>query len=56
LHFSDEGGHAHNVAADFIANPEGTDAGNYLELTAKTDGSFDVFNSRTKKNKHYPKP
>lgn len=56
LHFSEEGGNAHNVAADFIANPEGTDAGNYLELTAKTDGSFDVFSSRTKNSKHYPKP
>ena len=28
LHFSEEGGAAHNVAADLIANPEGTDAGN----------------------------
>jgi competence protein ComEC len=56
LHFSEEGGNAHNVAADFIANPEGTDAGNYLELTAKTDGSFDVFSSRTKNSKHYPNP
>lgn len=54
LHFSDEGGAAHNVAAEFIANPEGPDAANYLELVAKTDGSFDVFNSRTKKTKQYP--
>jgi len=35
LHFSDEGGSAHDVAAEFIANPQGTtDAGNDLELTA----------------------
>ena len=54
LHFSDEGGTAHNVAAEFIANPDGPDAGNYLELIAKTDGSFEVFNSRTQKTKHYP--
>jgi competence protein ComEC len=54
LHFSEEGGSAHNVPAEFIANPEGFDAGNYLELTANTDGSFDVFNSRTQKAKHYP--
>ena len=55
LHFSEEGGSARNVAAEFIANPEGPDdAGNYLELTAKTDGSFDVFDSRTKNTKHYP--
>jgi competence protein ComEC len=53
LHFSDEGGAAHNVAPEFIANPEGTDAANYLELTAWPDGSFDVLNSRTKNAKHY---
>ncbi len=54
LHFSEEGGAAHNVAAEFIANPEGPDAGNYLELTAWPNGSFDVFNSRTANTKHYP--
>jgi competence protein ComEC len=54
LHFSDEGGAAHNVAAEFIANPDGPDAGNYLELTAWPDGHFDVFNSRTQNAKHYP--
>ena len=56
LHFSEEGGTAHNVAAEFIANPEGPDAANYLELTAWPDGSFEVFNSRTKKTKRYPVP
>jgi competence protein ComEC len=54
LHFAEEGGAEHNVADEFIANPEGPDAGNYLELTANSDGSFDVFNSRTQKTKHYP--
>jgi beta-lactamase superfamily II metal-dependent hydrolase len=54
LHFSDEGGPAHNVPAEFIANPPGTDAGNYLELTGYAGGSFDVFNSRTQRKKHYP--
>jgi competence protein ComEC len=53
LHYSDEGGAAHNVAAEFIANPQGADAGNYLELTGHEDGSFDVFNSRTQETKHY---
>ncbi len=53
LHFSEEGGAAHNVAAQFIANPDGPDAANYLELTAHRGGSFDVFNSRTQKSKHY---
>jgi beta-lactamase superfamily II metal-dependent hydrolase len=53
LHFSDEGGAAHNVAPEFIANPEGPDSANYLELTAWADGRFEVFNSRTKNTKHY---
>ena len=54
LHFSEEGGTAHNVAPEFIANPEGPDAANYLELTAWPDGSFEVFNSRTQRAKRYP--
>lgn len=54
LHFSDEGGAAHNVPAEFIANPQGIEAGNYLELTAHADGSFSVYNSRTDKTKAYP--
>lgn len=53
LHFSEEGGTAHNVSADFIANAQGPDAGNFLELDAQENGSFDVFNSRTQKTKHY---
>jgi beta-lactamase superfamily II metal-dependent hydrolase len=53
LHFSEEGGVAHNVAPEFIANPEGPDSANYLELTAWTDGRFEVFNSRTNNTKHY---
>ena len=54
VHYAEEGGPAHNVAAEFIANPEGPDAGNYLKLTASADGSFEVFNSRTQKSKKYP--
>ena len=53
LHFSEEGGEAHNAAAPFLANLAGPDAGNYLKLVASPDGSFDVFNSRTKTAKHY---
>jgi competence protein ComEC len=53
LHFSDEGGAAHNVPPEFIANPDGPDAGNYLELTAQPDGSFEILNSRTQKTKSY---
>jgi competence protein ComEC len=54
LHYSDEGGAAHNVPAEFIANVEGPDAGNYLKLTAWPDGKFEVFNSRTQQTKQYP--
>lgn len=53
LHYSEEGGDAHNVATEFIANPQGPDGGNYLKLTAVADGSFEVFNSRTKAIKQY---
>jgi len=54
LHFSLEGGPAHNAPEPFIANLSGPeDAANYLKLTASTDGSFDVFNSRTNTAKHY---
>jgi competence protein ComEC len=53
LHFSEEGGAGHNVAAEFIANPQGPDAGNDLELTAWPSGNFTVVNSRTQKTKKY---
>ena len=53
LHYSDEGGQAHNAADPFIANLAGPDTGNYLKLTAWPDGNFEVFNSRTKQTKHY---
>jgi hypothetical protein len=53
LHFSEEGGSAHNTAEQFIANPTGPDAGNYLKLSAWPDGSFEVFNPRTGQTKHY---
>ncbi len=54
LHYSDEGGSAHNVPAEFIANVKGPDAGNYIKLTAWPDGKFEVFNSRTQQTKLYP--
>jgi competence protein ComEC len=54
LHYSEEGGTAHNVPAEFIANPQGTDAGNYLELIGRADGGFEVFDSRTQEAKKYP--
>jgi competence protein ComEC len=53
LHYSAEGGVANNTAAEYVANPLGTDADNYLELTGSKDGSFNVLNSRTGATKHY---
>jgi competence protein ComEC len=52
LHFSNAAAE-HNTAAEYIANPQGTDAGNYLKLTASPKGSFAVFNSRTGATKDY---
>ena len=53
LHYSEEGGDAHNVAASFLANLQGPDTGNYLKIAAAADGSFAVFNSRTGEIKKY---
>jgi competence protein ComEC len=47
LHFSEEGGVQNNTSDKYIANPQGVDAGHYLELTGAQDGSFEVTNSRT---------
>jgi hypothetical protein len=53
LHFSIEGGKDHNAPDEYIANPDGPDASNYLQLNGNSDGSFSIFNSRTQKTKHY---
>jgi competence protein ComEC len=53
LHFSNEGGTAHNSAGSFIANLAGSDAGNYLKLSVNPDGNFEVYNSRTQTVKKY---
>lgn len=53
LHYSEEGGKAHNTAMEYIANVQGGSDGNYIKVTAQTDGSFNVYNSRTNETKHY---
>ena len=53
LHYSDEGGTAHNTSSEYIANLDGPDAGHDIEITASHDGSFTVHNSRTGLDKHY---
>ncbi|MGB6200808.1 MAG: MBL fold metallo-hydrolase [Candidatus Acidiferrales bacterium] len=53
LHYSEEGAKAHNVPDEFIANVHGEDTGFYIKVSAWPDGSFDVYNARTKETKHY---
>jgi competence protein ComEC len=53
LHYSEEGGPEHNTEAEYIANPQGLDQGNYIFLTASPKGSFTVFNSGNKRSKNY---
>ena len=53
LHFSNEGGAAHNSALPFISNLAGPDVGNYLKVSVWADGKLEVFNSRTQTIKHY---
>jgi competence protein ComEC len=52
LHYSAESG-SRNRAPEYIANLPGTDLGYSLELIAKPDGSFRVFNPRTRAGTQY---
>jgi beta-lactamase superfamily II metal-dependent hydrolase len=54
LHYSDEGGAEHNTAAEYVANPQGPDRGNFFEVNVSPKGSFTIFNSGTKQTKTYP--
>ena len=53
LHYSTESADK-NTAAEYIANLQGPDAGNPIELTASPDGSFRVTNTRTYLTKDFP--
>jgi competence protein ComEC len=53
LHYSNEGGLAHNSPEPLLANLQGPDMGNYLEVSVDPDGAIAVYNSRTKETKHY---
>jgi len=53
LHYSKQGAAEHNTATEYIANPQGTDAGNYFMLTASPKGSFTIYNSGSKQTKDY---
>ncbi|MHB1936124.1 MAG: ComEC/Rec2 family competence protein [Acidobacteriaceae bacterium] len=59
LHYSAEGGAGHNVAAAYIANPQGASVkdgsdGQYIRLFAYPNGKLVVYNSRTQQSKTYP--
>lgn len=53
LHYSNEGGSAHNSPPDLIANLQGPDTGNYLKVTVDPDGSIAVYDSRSNATKKY---
>jgi beta-lactamase superfamily II metal-dependent hydrolase len=56
LHYAAAGGQEHNVAENFIANPdEKADAGYSIRVRAKPDGTFTVINSRNHYQKTYGK-
>ena len=53
LHYAEAGGKEHNVADDFIANIQASSDGNYIDVTARSDGTFTVENSRNQFEKTY---
>jgi competence protein ComEC len=54
LHTAEGNDAEHNVPESRIANLPGPDAGNFLKLTGKMDGSFSVTNGRTGETVEYP--
>jgi competence protein ComEC len=54
LHTAEGNDAAHNVAESHIANLPGPDAGNYLKLTVRANGSMAITNSRTGETVEYP--
>jgi beta-lactamase superfamily II metal-dependent hydrolase len=54
LHFSDNVPKDVNAPESFIANFTGEDAGHYIKLSARSDGSFTVTNARNGFTKEYP--
>ena len=54
LHYSDNVSKEVNSAEQFIANFTTSDAGHYIKLSARNDGSFRVTNGRNGFSKEYP--
>ena len=55
LHYAMGSDKAHNVSEMFIANLEENCEGKYIKVTAETNGTFTVFNSRNNFKKTYTK-
>jgi hypothetical protein len=55
LHYSVAAGKEHNSSDPYLANLDEACEGKELRLTAMKDGSFTVYNARTKYEKSYPK-
>ena len=53
LHTAEASDAKHNTAESQIANLPGPDAGNYLKVTARRDGTYSVTNSRTSATVEY---
>jgi hypothetical protein len=53
LHFSIVGGTDNNVPDRYIANVEGGRDGHFIKASASTDGSFSIYNSRTRETRRY---
>lgn len=55
LHYAVEAGANHNVPEKMIANMDEKCEGRYIKVSAHSDGTFTVYNSRNKYAKTYPK-
>jgi beta-lactamase superfamily II metal-dependent hydrolase len=55
LHYSNEAA-AGNPPPEYIANVQGPDTGNYLEVTASRSGNISVYNPRTGQTQGYAEP
>ena len=53
LHYALDGGKEHNVPDPFIANVDEQTDGDFIKLTAESNGSFTVYNQRNKYQKVY---
>jgi competence protein ComEC len=54
LHYAADTDREHNVKDDFIANLDEKADGHYIKVTAMTDGTFTVSNSRNGVSQRYP--